>query len=94
MIEKITDDKFLYQGRIVDLAFLQARKTELEEMIAQNEAAIKDIKFIELIPEIEAVPEYKEAAELFNKKEEDLKLSLGAEIRLLNYELEIIEIWL
>ena len=90
-IQKITDTKFLYQGQIVDLAFLQAKAAELSTLIAENEQAIKEIKFIELIPQIEAVPEYVEAAELFNEKRREKQLVLEAELFNLHNEVNEIE---
>ena len=91
MIEKITTDKYLYQGRIVDKAFLVARKDELEQLIAANEQAIKDIKLIEMIPEIEAVPEYREAAEMFNRKKKSERELLENEMIHFSVELKAID---
>lgn len=71
MIERIENtNKYLYQGRIVDLAFLQARKAELERMIAENQRHIDSIKLIDC-SELEG--ELKEAACLYNDKQNDFK---------------------
>jgi len=91
MIEKITEDKYLYQGRIVDLAFLQAKAAELQELIAANEAAIKEITFIELIPQIEGNEQYLEAAELYNLKMEEEKEYLNLQKNDLSSELNNIK---
>lgn len=74
MIEKITDDKYLYQGRVVDEAFLEQRIAELEQLIKSNEEALGSIKLIEIIPEIENNPEYLEAARMYNEKTEEQKI--------------------
>jgi hypothetical protein len=78
MIEKITDNKYLYQGRVVDLAFLQARKAELEQMIKDNEA---QITAIELIDTEDLSGAMKEAAELWNSE----KTHFVDSIRLVSY---------
>ena len=92
-IEKITTDKYLYQGRIVDRAFLEARKAEFEQMIVANEQAISAITLIDLIPQIKARPEYVEAAKLYNEKSEEEKVMMEQEnIQILNEITELNQI--
>jgi hypothetical protein len=76
MIEKITDNKYLYHGRVVDLAFLQQRKAELEQMVKDNEA---QIEAIELLDTDKLSGAMKEAAELYNSNKEDKINFLEAE---------------
>jgi hypothetical protein len=89
MIENIENtDKYLYQGRIVDLAFLQARKAELEGMISANQKQIDSIKLINC-SELEG--DLKEAACMFNEKSNAQKSLIIELNENLNDELQLIE---
>ncbi len=74
MIERIEGTElYLYQGRIVDLAFLQDRKAELEGMIREN---LRQIESITQIDCANLEGELKEAACLYNDKQIEFKNQL------------------
>lgn len=92
MIERIENtNKFLYQGRIVDLAFLQARKAELERMIAENQRQIDSIKLIDC-SELEG--EMKEAAISYNEDKNRWVEAINLAAYTFSEEIKLIEaVW-
>ncbi len=89
MIEKIAGTElYLYQGRIVDLAFLQSRVAELQSAIAGHSQVAESIKLIDC----EGLSdELKEAAYLYNQSKLIDKEAIEASIELFDNELNLIE---
>ncbi len=90
MVEQIPGTyKFLYQGRIVSIEFLQQRVAELEGMIAENRRQIDGITQIDCT-NLEG--ELKEAACLYNDKQIEFKNHLVEMNENIEFELQQLKI--